>query len=88
MRKNERYERFLSRVSKKRKNLFCLGFWSERSLFFDSSEQTDDKIKRISRVKLKLSSSHEIREKEEERGHKTEKERSRGGFGLSRREKE
>ena len=78
MRKNERYERFLS--SLKKKKLFCLGFWSERSLFFDSSEQTDDKIKRISRVKLKLSSSHEIREKEEERGHKTEKERSRERF--------
>ena len=88
MRKNERYERFLSRVSKKRKNLFCLGFWSERSLFFDSSEQTDDKIKRISRVKLKLSSSHEIREKEEEeRTHRRERE-IESGFGLSRREKE
>ena len=73
MRKNERYERFLS--SLKKKKLFCLGFWSERSLFFDSSEQTDDKIKRISRVKLKLSSSHEIREKEEEeRTHRRERE--------------
>ena len=45
-----------SRVSKKRKKLFCLGFWWERSLFFDSSEQTHDKIlKRIRVVKLKLS---------------------------------
>ena len=52
MRKNERYERFLS--SLKKKKLFCLGFWSERSLF-DSSEQIDDKRKRIRVVKLKLS---------------------------------
>ena len=55
MRKNERYERFLSRVSKKRKNLFCLGFWSERSLFDSFSEQTHEKRKRIRVVKLKLS---------------------------------
>ena len=42
-----------SRVS--RKKIFCLGFWSERSLFFDSSEQTHEKRKRIRVVKLKLS---------------------------------
>jgi hypothetical protein len=32
---------------KEEEELFCLGFLSEMSLF-DSSEQTDDKIKRIS----------------------------------------
>jgi len=85
MRKNERYERFLSRVSKKRKKLFCLGFWSERSLF-DSSEQRDDKRKRIRVVKRKLSLrkttreyiikvfSRNQRERREERTHRRERE--------------
>ena len=75
-----------SRVSKEEETFLFRVLVGAESL--RQFRQTDDKIKRISRVKLKLSSSHEIREKEEERGHKTEKERSRGGFGLSRREKE
>lgn len=74
-----------SRVSKRKKN-FCLGFASEMSLF-DISEQTDDKIKRISsKAKafcVKQPAIHKSlfskSERKKKRGHR-EKERDRERF--------